>query len=104
MYLVFFCQPYILLVRNLPYSKLLNILEHIFFRIQLSTKKLKSNGGRRQQTCAICGRPIKTSIIRQKVGTDSYVVDKDECAVILKRLHSVYGNDFCMLLKEKNIR
>jgi hypothetical protein len=56
--------------------------------------------GQQQQTCAICGRPIKTSIIKQKVGTAYYMVDKDECAVILKRLHGVYGNDFCLMLKE----
>jgi folate-binding Fe-S cluster repair protein YgfZ len=56
--------------------------------------------GQQQQTCDLCGRVLKTSIIKQKVGGTYYIVDKDECAIILKRLHSVYGNDFCMMLKE----
>jgi hypothetical protein len=56
--------------------------------------------GQQQQTCALCGRVIKASIIKQKVGGAYYIVDKDECAIILKRLHSVYGNDFCLMLKE----
>jgi hypothetical protein len=60
--------------------------------------KLKSNA--QQQICAICGRPIKASIAKQKIGEDYYAVDKDECAKILKRIHSVYGNDFCLMLKE----
>ncbi len=61
--------------------------------------RLKNKG---QQTCALCGRVIKASAIKQKVGgVDYYIVDKDECATILKRLHSVYGNDFCMMLKEE---
>jgi hypothetical protein len=58
---------------------------------------LKSKG---QQTCALCGRVIKANTIKQKVGGNYYIVDKDECAKILRRLHSVYGNDFCMMLKE----
>jgi hypothetical protein len=93
---------------------LLNTLEHIFFQNQLGTKKLKSNGPEpereqqeehhQQQTCAICGRPIKTNniIIKQKIGTEYYLFDREECATILKKLHSVYGNDFCMMLKKNN--
>jgi len=56
-----------------------------------------------QQTCALCGRVIKASAIKQKVGggVAYYIVDKDECATILKRLHGVYGNDFCLMLKEE---
>jgi hypothetical protein len=55
---------------------------------------------RQQTTCALCGKVIKVNIIKQKVGGAYYIVDKDECAIILWRLHSVYGNDFCMMLKE----
>jgi len=60
---------------------------------------LKSKGPQ-QQKCALCGRVIKANSIKQKIGVTYYIVDKDECAIILKRFHSVYGNDFCMLLKE----
>jgi hypothetical protein len=48
----------------------------------------------------MCGRAIKTGVIEQKVGEAYYMVDKDECATILKRFHSVYGNNFCLMLKE----
>ncbi|MDQ4101479.1 MAG: hypothetical protein M3115_04755 [Thermoproteota archaeon] len=55
----------------------------------------------RNQTCALCGRIIKeANIITEKIGKAYYRVDKDQCAMILKRLHSVYGDDFCMMLKE----
>jgi len=57
-------------------------------------------GDIQQQKCAICGRPIKTTIAKLKIGEDYYAVDKEQCANILKRIHSVYGNDFCMMLKE----
>jgi hypothetical protein len=54
---------------------------------------------KRQQTCALCGRVIKANAINQEIGGAYYIVDKDQCAKILNRLHSVYGNDFCMMLK-----
>ncbi|HEX2170590.1 MAG TPA: hypothetical protein VHF65_09860 [Nitrososphaera sp.] len=53
-----------------------------------------------QQICVVCGRVIKAEAIKQRVGGNYYVVDKDECAMILKRFHSVYGNEFCMMLRE----
>jgi hypothetical protein len=56
--------------------------------------------GKGQQTCALCGRVIKASTIKKKVGGAYYIVDKDQCATILRRLHRVYGNDFCMMFKE----
>jgi hypothetical protein len=52
-----------------------------------------------QQTCAICGRPIKANMVKQKVGEAYFVIDKSGCARILKKLYSVYGNDFCLMLK-----
>ncbi|HEU4448111.1 MAG TPA: hypothetical protein VFR94_25800 [Nitrososphaeraceae archaeon] len=63
---------------------------------------MKSSKGQQQQDhrCAICGRPVKTSIVKQKVGEAYYLVDKYECATFLKRFHSVYGNDFCLMFKE----
>ncbi len=60
----------------------------------MATLKIKE-----QETCAVCGRVIKSGIIRQKVGGAYFVFDKDDCAIILKKLHSVYGNDFCMMLR-----
>jgi hypothetical protein len=56
--------------------------------------------GKGKQTCALCGRVIKASILKKKVGGAYYIVDKDQCAIILRRLHSVYGDDFSMMLKE----
>ena len=52
-----------------------------------------------QQACALCGRVIKSKAIKQKVGGTYFIFDKGECAIILKRLHSVYGDDFCAMLK-----
>jgi hypothetical protein len=57
----------------------------------------------RKQTCALCGRIVKANIHKYKVGEDYYIVDKDECATILRRLHSVYGSNFCVMLKEKAV-
>jgi hypothetical protein len=56
---------------------------------------------RQEQTCDLCGRIIKAKTIKQKVGGAYYIVDKEQCATILRRLHSVYGSDFCLMLKEK---
>jgi hypothetical protein len=83
--------------------KLLNTHQHIFFHIR-RVRQLKSSKEQQQQQdhiCAICGRPAKTSIFKQKVGDTYYIVDKDECATLLKRFHSVYGNDFCLMFKEQ---
>lgn len=82
--------------------KLLNTHQHIFFHIR-RVRQLKSSKGQQQQDhiCAICGRPAKTSIFKQKIGDTYYIVDKDECATLLKRFHSVYGNDFCLMFKEQ---
>lgn len=55
---------------------------------------------KRQQTCALCGRAIKENAIKQEIGGSYYIADKDHCAMVLHRLHSVYGNDFCMMLNE----
>lgn len=83
--------------------KLLNTHQHIFFHIR-RVRQLRSSKEQQQQQdhiCAICGRPAKTSIFKQKVGDTYYIVDKDECATLLKRFHSVYGNDFCLMFKEQ---
>lgn len=49
-----------------------------------------------QEACAVCGLVIRSPAVKQKVGGTYFIFDKDECAVILKRLHSVYGDDiFC---------
>jgi hypothetical protein len=54
-----------------------------------------------QQRCALCGRIIEASAIKQELGGTDYIVDKEQCAILLKRFYSVYGNDFCLMLKEK---
>jgi hypothetical protein len=54
---------------------------------------------KRQQTCDLCGRVIKANAIKQEIGGAYYIVDKDHCAMVLNRLRSVYGDDFCMTLK-----
>jgi hypothetical protein len=45
----------------------------------------------------LCGKPIKdeatTKIIEEIDGT-SYMFDRKECALILKKFRSVYGSDF----------
>ena len=82
----------------LALSQIVKYTRTHFLSYSAEFEKLKSKG--QQQGCAICGRPIKTSIIKQKVGEAYYMVDKDECATLLKRFHSVYGNDFCLMLKE----
>jgi hypothetical protein len=45
----------------------------------------------------MCGKPAQpdTQVIERIDGID-YTFDKDECAVMFKKLKSVYGTDFCL--------
>jgi len=44
---------------------------------------------------------IRASTIKQKIGGSYYIFDEQQCAIILKRLHSIYGNDFCSMFRNQ---
>ena len=47
--------------------------------------------------CALCGNPIRESSyasIKEKIGGTSYEFDTKDCAVMFKRFHAIYGDEF----------
>ena len=51
--------------------------------------------------CIMCGKPATAGgEITEVIEGREYVFDKDECAVMFKKLKSVYGNDFCVSFNE----
>ncbi|AFU60478.1 hypothetical protein Ngar_c35650 [Candidatus Nitrososphaera gargensis Ga9.2] len=48
-----------------------------------------------RDTCILCGKPIVARPIVEKINGREYSFDKQECALTLKKLKSVYGSDFC---------
>jgi hypothetical protein len=57
---------------------------------------------RKDDVCALCGKPVRSSGgITQEINGVAYTFDKEECALTLKKLKSVYGADFCVILKEE---
>lgn len=55
----------------------------------------------RKDVCALCGKPVGSGGITQEVNGFAYTFDKEECVLTLKKLKSVYGADFCVILKEE---
>jgi hypothetical protein len=59
----------------------------------------------RKDVCALCGKPVGSGGggggITQEINRVAYTFDKEECALTLKKLKSVYGADFCVILKEE---
>lgn len=48
------------------------------------------------EKCILCGRPISGKGITEKINGIEYVFDKEECALMFKKLKSVYGEEFCV--------
>jgi hypothetical protein len=47
----------------------------------------------------MCGKPIVAGReVIEKVERREYFFDKNECAVMFKKLKDVYGSDFCVSL------
>lgn len=57
----------------------------------------------RKDVCALCGKPVGSGGggITQEINGVAYTFDKEKCALTLKKLKSVYGADFCVILKEE---
>jgi hypothetical protein len=56
----------------------------------------------RKDVCALCGKPVGSGGgITQEINGFAYTFDKEECALTLKKLKSVYGADFWVILKEE---
>jgi len=49
-------------------------------------------------TCAMCGKPIHSSPIVDIVNGTSYSFEKEQCRLLLRKLKSVYGAEFCVEL------
>lgn len=46
--------------------------------------------------CILCGRPIRGLPLIEKIDGKEYAFGSRECALMLKKLKSVYGSDFCV--------
>jgi hypothetical protein len=46
------------------------------------------------QECVLCGKPLEKGGITEEIGGVQYVFDREECALLLRKFKSVYGNDF----------
>jgi hypothetical protein len=47
--------------------------------------------------CALCGNQIQKSTsapVEERIGGTSYTFDTKDCAIMFKRFHAIYGNDF----------
>jgi two-component system, OmpR family, sensor histidine kinase VicK len=47
--------------------------------------------------CALCGNQIQRSTsapVEERIGGTSYKFDTKDCAIMFKRFHAIYGNDF----------
>lgn len=53
-----------------------------------------------QDTCVMCGRTFKESRIMEEINGSTYFFDRKECAIMLKKFKSVYGNDFLIAAEE----
>ena len=53
-----------------------------------------------QNNCALCGKLIEKSsdFIKETIGGRNFRFDTSDCAVMFKRLLSVYGDDFKQFL------
>src|SRR5829696_2259770 len=48
--------------------------------------------------CALCGNQIQKSTsspsVEESIGGTSYIFDTKDCAIMFKRFHAIYGDDF----------
>ena len=47
--------------------------------------------------CALCGNEIQKSTsapVEESIGGTSYTFDTKDCAIMFKRFHAIYGDDF----------
>jgi hypothetical protein len=47
--------------------------------------------------CALCGNQIQKSTsapVEERIGGTSYTFDTKDCAIMFKRFHAIYGDDF----------
>src|ERR687891_2224747 len=47
--------------------------------------------------CALCGNQIQKSTsapVQERIGETSYTFDTKDCAIMFKRFHAIYGEDF----------
>jgi hypothetical protein len=50
-------------------------------------------------SCVLCGKPlVPGNKIAEEVNGTVYLFDRPDCVVLLKKLVSVYGADFCRIL------
>jgi hypothetical protein len=56
---------------------------------------MRGSGFMADNSCAMCGRSFKGARVVEEINGFSYSFDKKECAIIMQKLYSVYGNDFC---------
>lgn len=50
-------------------------------------------------SCVLCGKPlVRGNKIAEEVNGTVYLFDRQDCVVLLKKLVSVYGADFCQIL------
>jgi hypothetical protein len=54
----------------------------------------------KQKMCAMCGSPIAAGATATLVEIDGtqYAVDREECAMTLRKFRCVYGSEFCAML------
>ena len=49
----------------------------------------------KRAVCALCGKPVRQGAkIIEKIDSELYLFDTQECAVMLKKFKSVYGSSF----------
>ena len=49
------------------------------------------------KVCALCGNQLQNSAstpVEEKIGGSSYMFDTKDCAIMFKRFHAIYGDDF----------
>jgi hypothetical protein len=59
--------------------------------------KMNMNSKSLLKECALCGNQIKNSTstpVEESIGGTSYIFDTRDCAIMFKRFHAIYGDDF----------
>ena len=59
--------------------------------------KMNMNSKSLLRECALCGNQIqksKSAPVEESIGGTSYMFDTKDCAIMFKRFHAIYGDDF----------
>jgi two-component system, OmpR family, sensor histidine kinase VicK len=59
--------------------------------------KMNMNSKSLLKECALCGNQIQESTsapVEESIGGTSYIFDTKDCAIMFKRFHAIYGDDF----------